>query len=302
MAEGTKAIEACKPTNSVADASVMLTELYRDGIPKITGALMNEWRKGTKKAHYAASEEYLNSEFGWKPLKNDIQNFMAAVVNANRAIAQYERDSGKIVRRRYDFEPEITRSSSVSTGRSPYIELSSSTLYDTTKINQGAVLYTRETVRRKWFSGAFTYYVPSGYDSRNAMERQALKAAKVYGLELTPEVVWNILPWSWAADWVSNLGSVVSNFSDWATDGLVMRHGYMMEHCSTIDTYTFLGPTGFQSGGIVSPVSLITETKNRVPASPFGFGIPWENFSPRQNAILLALGITRGKQKTVKHA
>jgi hypothetical protein len=125
------------------------------------------------------------------------------------------------------------------------------------------------------------------------MDRAALMASKIFGLELTPEVAWNLSPWSWAADWFTNAGDVISNLTDWATDGLVLRYGYVMEHTIASNTYTFVGKTGFSNTSVrPSPVTLVTETKRRVKANPFGFGVTWGGLSPRQLAITAALGIT----------
>jgi hypothetical protein len=114
------------------------------------------------------------------------------------------------------------------------------------------------------------------------------------GIRITPEVLWNLAPWSWAIDWFSNLGDVVSNLSDWATDGLALRYGYIMEHKSIYVTYSLVGkPRFLPEGTFASDVIAYRETKRREKATPFGFGLDWNTFSPRQLAIAAALGITR---------
>lgn len=125
------------------------------------------------------------------------------------------------------------------------------------------------------------------------MVAAAQRTAKVLGLELTPETLWNLAPWSWAVDWVSNAGDVVSNISDWANDGLVLKYGYMMEETSVTDVYTFDGPSGLPGNHQPYPVTLQRTVKKRIRATPFGFGLNWSGFSPRQLAILAALGITK---------
>jgi hypothetical protein len=156
------------------------------------------------------------------------------------------------------------------------------------------VICVTETTRNRWFSGAFTYYLPSDYSTRGAMARQLAMAKKTIGLSLTPDVVWNLAPWSWAADWFFNVGDVLSNVTDWATDGLVMKYGYMMEHTRSVNTYYYSGFTGLKSGHAVpTPLSLVVETKQRRKANPFGFGLTWGGLSPRQLSILAALGITK---------
>jgi hypothetical protein len=120
------------------------------------------------------------------------------------------------------------------------------------------------------------------------------KARRIYGLTLDPEVLWNLAPWSWFADWFVNAGDVVSNISDLSFDGLVMRFGYMMEHSIVADEVR-LGGSSFSGGtSLDTTIWLVTETKQRIRASPYGFGLTWESFSPRQLAILAALGVTRG--------
>jgi hypothetical protein len=161
------------------------------------------------------------------------------------------------------------------------------------KIAEGRVTRRRETIVRRWFSGAFTYSLPVGYKSHDAVTGYAARASVLFGAELTPSTVWNLAPWSWAVDWFTNVGDVLSNASDALFDGLVMRYGYIMEHSLIRDTYTYGGPTNMQSATTPQPLTFVTETKLRRKANPFGFGLTWEGLSPRQVAILVALGITR---------
>jgi hypothetical protein len=288
---GATAVSRCSPTNSPADASVFLGELLRDGLPSMVGS--STWKSRTLTAKNAGSE-YLNVQFGWRPLADEVSRFRDFVEHSDAVLAQYERDAGKVVRRRYEF-PIIRKMEETNLGSSlPYVEPGGVPLYQ----SGGTVIRRRETLQRQWFSGAFTYHLPSGYDSRNEMSRLALKA-KLLGLELTPDTVWNVAPWTWAIDWFSNAGDVVNNISDFATQGLVMRYGYIMEHTVVRDTYTMSKPVpypGAVAPTTISPLVLVTETKIRRKANPFGFGVAWEGLSSFQASILAALGITRGRR------
>jgi len=77
--------------------------------------------------------------------------------------------------------------------------------------------------------------------------------------------------------------------------GLILRYGYIMEH--TVHKYTYsLGPVTLFPGADPVPVPdliLVTETKQRQRANPFGFGLKWDDLSPFQLSILTALGISR---------
>jgi len=283
---GATAVARCKPTNSVADVSTFLGELLKDGLPRLLGAQTWEDRTLTAKN---ASGEFLNTQFGWLPLANEIRSFADVVRHGRAVIAQYERDAGKVVRRRYDF-PVIRERQEAFLGTGDAFTAVTDTSMLTGTL--GRRVRVREKTQRQWFSGAFTYYLPSGYDSRNAMDKFALSARQLLGAELTPETLWNLAPWSWAIDWVSNTGDVLSNVSSFTQDGLFMRYGYMMEHTIVKDTYT-LSKSRFRDGAKPSNLVFVTETKMRRRANPFGFGLSWDGLSTIQAAILTAIGITK---------
>lgn len=292
---GTSAIADAKPTNSIADLATFLGEFYREGVPKALGASL--WRSKTDAAR-KTSGDYLNLEFGYKPIVSDLLEFARAARDFDTVLAQYERDAGKMVRRSRKLPTETGGSHSVVlTGARPYLAAVHSA-YNGDGPQNGWVTRTEIWSRRRWFEGAFTYYLPKDYKSRQVVNRLADKAAVLLSTDLTPELLWNLTPWSWAVDWVSNAGDVLSFVSDMISDGLVLRYGYMMEHSFRKYIYAYHGPTWYKpSAGTVVPAPLIIshEVKKRVKATPFGFGLTWESFTARQIAILTALGITKSK-------
>lgn len=283
---GATAVSRCKPTNAVADVSTFLGELMKDGLPHLIGS--QTWKARAQTARSAGSE-YLNVQFGWRPLVDDISDLGRAITHANTVLEQYERDAGRVVRRRYEFPSNTQRSeTTLATGVRAFGP-------NNTQLNSptgGTLVRIREIERRQWFSGAFTYHLPTGSDSRKGMARFALEADKLFGLSLTPDVLWNLAPWSWAVDWFANVGDVLSNVSDTVVDGLVMRYGYIMEHTRVSDTYA-ISPSGLYDVKAVTPLTLVTETKIRRRANPFGFGISWDGLSPYQLSIAAALGLSR---------
>jgi len=290
--KGATAISRCKPTNPPVDAGQALGELFREGLPHLPGH--ESWKARTEYAR-SAGKDYLNAQFGWRPLVNDISDFVNTVKNFDTVISQYERDAGKVVRRNYRFPTETSSDSwKENTEFSAKAFCYGGNGVRPDSLAAGEVQVTEETVIDRWFSGAFTYYLPSGYDSRKQLSKLALIADR-FGLDPSPDLVWELTPWSWAVDWFSNAGDVISNVSDFATGGLVMRYGYIMEHSIRKRTYT-QPRSGFAPQGIsvaAGPVSLVTETKSRRQADPFGFGVSWEGLSTFQASILAALGISR---------
>jgi len=292
---GTHAIALVKPTNNVANLATDLAEIRRDGLPHLWG--VESWKARTFRARQAG-DEYLNQEFGWAPLVSDVRGASYAAANAHRLLKSYERNSHKMVRRRYEFPIESSESwQVVSTGQFPWFPdrgIPTSGIISGA-LGTGDILRCTRFYRRTWFSGAFTYHLPIGFNSRYKLIRAASQAGPLLGIELTPEVIWNATPWTWALDWVSNAGDCISIYSDMQTDGLVIKYGYIMEHCVQSVT-TYYGPKTAGSGGFKYPASSVTsflETKTRKKATPFGFEVSWSSFSPRQLAIAAALGLSR---------
>lgn len=282
---GTSAIARCLPTNPNASLATALGELKKDGLPRLPGSAMRDQTDLARRS----GNEYLNVEFGWLPLISDIQDFLTSVKRSRILIDQYVRDSDRKIRRR--FEPgSIVHETEVKTG---IIRVHGSNIVCPT----GTV--TKNTDERYWFSGAFKYHVPVGDDFYSRLRRYEQFADRLFGTRITPEVVWELAPWSWAVDWFTNAGDVIHNISRLGSDGLVMQYGYAMRH-SRVDefmrgSFSFSDSFGTHSGTVSRSVG--TEWKQRVRAHPYGFGIDDFSLSARQWAILAALGLTRGRRE-----
>lgn len=298
--DGTVAISRCAPSNPTTSVATGVSESFREGVPSLFG--IQSWKKRTE-ALRAAGSEYLNYQFGWAPLQSEINDVVNVSRNHRNLLYQYKRDEGRNVHRRFDFSPEISswdeelEPSSQLTG----VVNGTSWLWFTSNREASRVIRVK-TTRRKWFEGCFTYGGPSGIDSFRNAERFGREADALYGTHLTPSVLWELTPWSWAVDWFSNAGDLIKNLTAFSNAGLVMRYGYMMEEFTSI-RYTSFGnfPFGVETKPFsYSPVSegsnvtgVITRTRARKRANPFGFGIGWEGLSPTQLAITAAIGITR---------
>jgi len=287
---GATAVARCKPTNSIANVTVFLGELLHEGLPRVQAS--RDWLRATTAAR-AAGDDYLNAAFGWKPIQNDIQNIVQAIGATDSALAQFQRDSGRLVRRRYQFPTETSSSDTTLTFDSGYVP-GFGPVSDFLETS-GTRIRTVETERRKWFSGAFTYYMPDDLKGSSFITKLRAEAELSFGLALTPENVWNLAPWSWAVDWFSNTGDVLSNISDANRYGLIMPYGYVMEHSINKHTYSLKGSKFWNSQRGVPSITLVTEVKKRRQANPFGFGVQWSGLDSFQLSILAALGLSRSR-------
>lgn len=281
---GTTAISRIIPTNPLVSAAAFLGEM-REGLPKLG---IETWSARTAKAR-SAGGDYLNAEFGWKPLVSDIQKFAYIVKNSDRIISQYEKDAGKLLRRRYDWPFEkSTEVTDYGTGHNPVPWGTGGTQFRPDHVGQ--LTRTRTTRTKRWLEATFTYYLPP----QGSRERDLAIANKLYGVRVTPDVLWQLTPWSWAVDWVTNAGDIASNVSAFMSDGLVMPYAYLMEEIVHTEEWT-LTQVGYKSyPGMHAFRQTFTETvKKRRQATPFGFGFELDGLTTRQGAILSALALSR---------
>lgn len=298
---GPKAIAATSPLKSIADLSTSFAEVAREGFPKMVGTILD--LKSKVNLARSLGSEYLNLQFGWFPIVRELDNIFKVVVNHKKFIDQFMRDEGRFVRRRLEFDP--VRTSNI------IVHPTSVTLDNVMNGNFGKVLFsdyvtnanpgtnrlgkvsiTEKTYEKYVFSGAYTYYLPplTGGFQDDTVYRVL---DKLLGLRVTPEVLWNLTPWSWLVDWFVNVGDNFANASAIYDDGLVIRWGYLQRHYISERIHTFSGATLRNGYRGTFDCNFRLERKERVKATPFGFGLDPGVFTPQQWAILAALGMTK---------
>lgn len=274
-AYGATAVSRVAPTNPLVDLSSGLAELYREGLPSRPGNAGN------------VGGEYLNVMFGYVPLYGDVSSTIETARHADELLRQYERDSGRWIRRRYRF-PET--SDTVTTVRSSMTAVPNGGSPSGALIRPGTLTTTTTTRTKIWFSGAFTYHLP-----QSGWRRTAAELDHLYGLVPGVDTLWELQPYSWLVDYFSNVGDVMKNITAFTQDGLVMPYGYIMRQQSVDVTYS-LNCEVYQNGGFQKTTiadSISYTIKQRRLANPFGFGVLDGDLSLRQTSILAALGISR---------
>jgi len=286
---GATAVARCKPTNSAIDVGQMLGELFREGLPRFGPS--SNWRERIAAAK-AAGDDYLNYQFGWKPLVSDFSNFLENIDSSYAALEQLRKDNKKLVRRRYSFPDEL---SETSTEYGPGDIILTLNDPDYVIRANGKIIMREESRRKIWFSGAFRYHLPASLKGESELAELRALAEHSLGLTLSPELLWELTPWSWAVDWFTNTGDIISNITDSQKYGLIMPYGYVMVNTIKKRTFTPIGMYFTNSVGTPSPISFITETKQRRRANPFGFGVSDGDLDLTQISILAALGLSRSR-------
>jgi len=281
---GTTGWARAKPGRAVADAAVFTAELRK--LPSLPGRQLQRLRQ-----FRALGSEYLNVKFGWEPFVRDIQKMYETYRSIDRRLAQLVRDNGRGIRRSANLGNTESTSTVVHENGYfvypvyPWIGASGHQMRRTV---------TEKTTVRTWFVGRFRYYIPDIGSSQ--WNRRATRA--LYGANITPEVLWNVLPWSWLVDYFGNVGDIISNFHPGAVDRLTADYAYVMRTEEKSLSWTVDGWVANQAGdrcNLALRGENSTVAKARAVATPYGFGLNWDGLSSSQLGILTALGISRSR-------
>lgn len=243
-----------------------------------------------------ASENLLAIELGWIPLYNDIKNFLNAYRNLNRSYKALLKHEGRTLIRRRDLlksNPYIAESR--NNYGTPYNNQVRPTFVTQCYSSGGCYTKWREEADDEiYFIGAFRYYLPRG--PRTVRWKAKLRRAMMGGV-LSPSVVWNMLPWTWFADYFTNLGHLIESYSptsvaeschcDWAYV-IRKRRNTIIQECTT-NVWVAQGKSKTLTIGVKT--DLIVKSRARV--HPFGTASLNPSLSPRQLAIVAALPLSR---------
>lgn len=279
--DGTFAINQCRPTTPAVELATSVGEFVSEGgkffaTPGKSGSWASEW---------------LNYNLAISPNIATVQDLRKAMKNQDDMIAQYERDAGRLIRRRFD--PDFwteTQSEKVTNLNVLPRSWDSANLGATSYVSgRGTQTSSMKTTRHRWFSGAFTYpRPPAGW--RTTLQ----ELDHVYGIIPGVATAWELVPYSFVADYFANLGEVLSNVDTFVEDGLVMPFGYIMHQRKTEADISWIGPIWAGDRLVTTELTAHIEidVRQRRAATPFGFGFSWGDVTLRQLSILASLGLS----------
>lgn len=254
------------------------------------------------------ADHFLNHNFGWVPFLSDLSKMFDTINRMSEHIRNTVRDNGVWIKRRRVLEESETVSADAQVGvdsgtipssgmRDPdgFPMCRPMTVGGTTQT--GICIQKTITRKRVWAAGQFMYYRPE-FDMRN-FDGSAFDALNVVqqwltllGARINPTLVYKVTPWSWLADWFTNFGNYIQRLDDWVQDGIVARGLYVMQTEEKIMTKTCT--LNFYSGPVTLQFQRTLSIKQRELADGlYGFNTPWNSLSPKQWAILAAIGASR---------
>lgn len=320
--EGANLYRNARPGNPVANLAQFLFEL-RD-YPRMPRGLyrrLNNLRK--------FGDDYLNIEFGWKPFLLDMKRCYNLATVLDKRLGQLIAYNAKWIKRKRRKPPVVTTSTATQKfvlcingheqvgaaeaarefladafelyfpGIGPFQIYDGAGLFSPSQCPVGnlerTISYTLTTAYQYRFTGEFFYYVPD----IGSWEWTQKATAALFGAYPTPEVLWEVLPWSWLINWFTNVGDLISNASVNAVENELSMNTYCyydeitrLDVVSTI-SYPPYTDYGTKPGDYTASCSFQKATKVRKPATPYGFGVAYESLSTSQLAILAALGLSR---------
>lgn len=305
---GQKAIGKVAPNRPVISLAAFFGEL-REGLPSLIGisaikARAQALQKGKSRTISSAGDEWLNLQFGIIPLMTDIRKIYEALLHATDLLHQYNDDAGNGIRRRMSFPPkeESVTFGPESLSDQGYLSISqrnnpvSSTMLSSDHNGTDVVrsFVTQSISERIWFSGSFTYYVPIGKDLSSNWEKYVSMGSKLFGTDITVEVLWQLTPWSWLLDWFFDIQSTLSAYERIQDENLVINYGYVMATSTKKSTQlcTVSSPMDKRLSAVSTVLTSVK--KKRVRANPYGFSATiGSELNPMQWSILGALGFSK---------
>lgn len=243
------------------------------------------------KGFRSLGRNYLAVEFGWKPFINDLRSWYASVKSIDGQLANLRKHNQKWLRRGGTLSESHTSSTP---------NMGAVIKFQPSNYATGPYYYRDEVSydSKVWFAGCFRYFIP-GLDDPKWGTARALR--RLWGLNLTPSLVYELVPWSWLVDWFSSVGDVISNYDSITFDNMAAKYAYVMHYTKTTSRRTAFFrsrwstsyPINYAYSNQKVEATVETETKARAVASPFGFNLNLPDFSAWQVSILAALGISR---------
>ena len=239
------------------------------------------------------AEEYINVEFGWKPLLNDLRTIAEVVPKYDDIWRQLVRAHHRVHKKRFVLYDDVISSSSSGPYRGTFLAKPGVTKCYPGFVASGNEYLTVSTVRRMkvWCSGQFRVGLPN-VNLPGIPEADFRRWRHALGVFPTPSLVYKVTPWTWLIDWYTNLGVIIDNWEAYLIDGVVADYAYVMCHIREDETRVVTGPYGN------GRAHYVREVLARDRANPYGFGLSNTDLTLSQKAILTALGILKAPRST----
>jgi len=242
----------------------------------------------------AAADDYLAYIFGVRPTVASLDALAESLTLSRQVAEKVSRQGWKRIRRRRvrPLQREIASTTNPNAVMFAIANGNRAALY-------GQVHKFTESTQQVWYSASYRMPVSETDHWLDQCSELFKRIDLLTGLGLDVRVAWDLIPFSFMADWFANTGDFLESRQVIADYNITCEYGYVMCHTRLQHTLTASGYWGSypgstpRSGGQASyHYSDLTETKERRRAGPFGFNTNWDGLNGFQWSALVALGAT----------
>jgi len=162
-----------------------------------------------------------------------------------------------------------------------------------------------EATQDKWYSASYRMQVADTDDWLGRCSDLFHTIDRITGIGLDVKVAWDLIPFSFLADWFANTGDFLENRTVISDYNIACEYGYAMCHTQFQKTMIAEGyyvqyPAGSSIPGSSASLSysLLSETKQRSACSSFGFYTDFAKLNSYQWSALTALGVVFASGQT----
>lgn len=243
------------------------------------------------------SDHFLNYNFGWIPFVSDLTKFCDNITKVDSRIQKIMSDNGNWTKRKVFL---VNNTATVELGTDTGILTPpGGTMYINGLFDADPTYScTEEKTSIAMGVGRFRYYIPY-FDSSSILSGGSMgplrRQIALHGARATPVNIYKAIPWTWLIDWVSSVGQTFQAVQDASLDGMAAKYLYLTHHQTKLQRFKQVLPLGAANGGkrVLTFTRLIDIKQRKEADAPFGFGLTWDKLSPKQLAILAALGISK---------
>jgi hypothetical protein len=249
-----------------------------------------------RKAPKDLAADFLNYQFGWKPFVRDVVNVCDVVINLEKHIEDTVRRNNAWQKRYW--EEEVVSSSSLvhsegGLANSRITPIQGSDWWQPWTTNYKVY---RESASQVWYEGVFKFYRPefdAGLESGYPALRKARQTISLLGGNITPKVLYDVMPYTWLAGWFSNIGENLQMLQDQISGQVAAKYMYVMK--KSHEQYRYVTSSQAWDGKFVTlEAHRRFELLCRVQSmGALDFSLKSPILTGTQLAILGSLGLTR---------
>lgn len=296
---------SANPNRGGTTLLITVLELLRGDIPSVVKNLRRNIlnaKRGEAKYLKEIGDDYLNIQFGWVPILNEIENVIKlllkidSLVYGGDAYRRHRRVQGPVVTKEWE-----KKDASLSALNTPF---NAGTAFTTGKTGGGSgsalarcdCHMTAITSENYAFSAKFSG-IARPKRRHDEFLRRAEYVLNQLGGDSPARVLWELTSWSWLIDWFATIGDSITNATTYSP--ISGKYAQDYAYWTTITRYYVQGkpsnvrPWGNNTINSVHPGSYIIEVKDRERITPFGFGTSFGNLTTYQWSILVALGLAK---------